>query len=55
MMKRIESINTQFKSFELTATGGYAFYLILCTILATIAGTWLFMKYLAELLYPMIS
>lgn len=55
MMNRLEHANTQLKSFKVTATGGFAFYLILCTVLATITGVYSLLVMTARSLYPLIS
>lgn len=52
MTKRLETLNTKLKSFELTATGGFAFYVLLCTVLATITGAYSLLVMTARMLYP---
>lgn len=53
MMKRLETVNTKLKSFEVTATGGFAFYVLLCTSLATITGIYFLLVMAARALYPL--
>lgn len=54
MIDRIMTVNRKLNEYKLTATGGFAIYIVLCTITATIIGTWSFLIMLAQLLYPLI-